>query len=62
VAEAYAFRGESDKAFEWLDRAYRNRDSGFGHLRVDPLLRSLRGDPRWAPLLKQAGMADEQLK
>jgi TolB-like protein/Tfp pilus assembly protein PilF len=62
VAEGYAFRGESDKAFEWLDRAYRNRDSGFGQLRADPLLKSLRGDPRWALLLKQAGLADEQLK
>ena len=62
VAEGYAFRGESDKAFAWLDRAYRNRDSGFGQLRADPLLQSLRADPRWTSLLKQAGLADEQLR
>ena len=27
VAEAYAYRGEKEKAFDWLDRAYRQRDS-----------------------------------
>ncbi len=62
IAEAYAVRGESDKAFEWLDRAYRNRDSGFGQLRMDPLLKSLHADPRWAPLLQQAGLADDRVK
>jgi TolB-like protein/cytochrome c-type biogenesis protein CcmH/NrfG len=62
VAEAYAFRGETDAAFQWLDRAYRNRDAGFGQLRVDPLLKSLHSDPRWAPFLRQARLADEQVK
>lgn len=27
IAEIYAYRGESEKAFEWLERAYAQRDS-----------------------------------
>jgi predicted Zn-dependent protease len=38
IAEVYAFRGESDKAWEWLNRACRQRDSGLMFLKIDPLL------------------------
>jgi serine/threonine protein kinase/tetratricopeptide (TPR) repeat protein len=53
IAEVYAFRGEADRAFEWLDRAYAQRDAGLSSLKVDPLLRSLRSDPRYTALLKK---------
>lgn len=53
VAEAYAFRGEDEKAFDWLDRAYRQRDSGMGKLNTDPLLANIRGDPRYAAMLRK---------
>lgn len=53
IAEVYAYRGESDEAFEWLDRAYRQRDGGLMFLKIDPLLKSLRMDPRYAELLKK---------
>ena len=62
IAEAYAFRRDNDHAFEWLERAYRQRDSGLSWLRPDPLLGDLRKDPRWDPLLRKLGLADEQLK
>src|SRR5262249_21724489 len=42
IAEAHAWRGETDEAFQWLERAYRQRDSGLAALKVDPLLASLR--------------------
>jgi len=51
VAEVYAYRGESDKAFAWLDRAYRQRDPGISELRHDPLVGSLRHDPRFTALV-----------
>ena len=51
IAEIYAFRGESDKAFDWLNRAYGQRDDGLLNLKFDPLLNSLRGDPRYTALL-----------
>ena len=58
IAEVYATRGEADRAFEWLERAYQKRDSGVTHAKVDPRLGSLHDDPRWAPYLKKLGFAE----
>src|SRR5207237_4029586 len=57
VAEAYAYRNEVDKAFEWLERAYEQRDPGVTVSARDVILRSLHGDPRWQPFLKRLGLA-----
>jgi len=53
IAQAFAFRGESDKSFEWLERAYKQRDAGLTEIKADPLLKTLRRDPRYAELLKK---------
>lgn len=53
IAEGYAFRGESDKAFEWLERAYKQRDAGLPEMKTDPLLNNLHHDPRYAALLSK---------
>ena len=53
IAEVYAFRNQSDEAFEWLDRAYASHDDGLIRTKVDPLLKSLHNDPRFAALLKK---------
>jgi tetratricopeptide (TPR) repeat protein len=58
IAETYAYRGESDRAFEWMARAYTYRDPGLVEMKVDPLLRNLHADPRWQPFLKKMGLAD----
>lgn len=55
IAEAFAFRGETDRAFEWLERAYEQRDPGLPEMRTEPLLRSLHGDPRWQKMLEGIG-------
>jgi serine/threonine protein kinase/Tfp pilus assembly protein PilF len=52
VAEAHAWRGEPDAAFEWLEQARERRDPGIRYVKYDPLLRSLRTDARYAALLK----------
>jgi Tfp pilus assembly protein PilF len=52
IAQASAWRGERDRAFEWLERARAQHDGGLLLLRGDPALRSLRTDPRWARLLQ----------
>ncbi len=58
VAEVAAWRGEKERAFEWLERAYVQRDPGLSHLLTDCFLpRVLQGDPRWAPFLKKMGFA-----
>jgi len=61
VAEAYAFRGEVDKAFEWLETAYAQRDPGIVHTAVDEFMRPLHADPRWLPFLRRLGLADVAL-
>ena len=53
IAEIYAYRGDSDPAFQWLNRAYEQRDSGMRSLKIDPLLKSLRQDSRYIELLKR---------
>jgi hypothetical protein len=53
IAEVYAFRGEADRAFEWLERAYTQRDSELSLMKGDPLLKSLERDPRYAAFLKK---------
>jgi len=53
IAEVYAYRGEVDQGFEWLDRAYKQRDPGVRELTNDPLMKSLLHDPRYAQLLRR---------
>jgi predicted Zn-dependent protease len=56
IAEVYAVRGETDKAFEWLQIAFDDRDSGTLSLLVDPLLHGLRDDPRYKNLIAKLGL------
>jgi serine/threonine protein kinase/tetratricopeptide (TPR) repeat protein len=53
IAEVYAFRGDVDSAFEWLDRAFVQRDGGLTEMKGDPLLEKLEGDPRHTDLLRR---------
>ena len=57
IAEAYAHRHEIGKAFEWLERAYTQRDPGTIYTASDIFLRPLHGDPRWQPFLRKLGLA-----
>src|SRR6202035_4985040 len=56
IADVYAFRNQSDEAFEWLERAYAQRDSGLIGTKVDPLLKNLHSDPRYAAFLKKLNL------
>jgi TolB-like protein len=58
IAEVYAVRGEKDKAFEWLQVSFDDRDAGMLGLLVDPLLRGLRDDPRYKNLLAKLGLPE----
>jgi tetratricopeptide (TPR) repeat protein len=53
IAEVYAYRGEVDKAIQWLDRAYEQHDSGLIGLKLDPLFKSLHQNPRYIEILKK---------
>jgi len=53
IAQVYAYRGESGKSLEWLERAYKQRDPGLTEINSDPLFKNLRHDPRYTGLLKK---------
>ena len=58
IAEAYSFRNEPDKAFEWLEKSLIIRDSGLTSTLGDPAIRGLRTDPRWQPFLEKLGLLE----
>lgn len=53
IAEVYGYRGQLDKSFQWLERAYNQRDPGLPSIKVDPLLKNLRHDPRHIEFVKK---------
>jgi len=57
VGDVYAWLGDKDKAFDWLDRAYQQRDSGLNGVAYDPLLAHLHDDPRYQALLEKLQLA-----
>jgi TolB-like protein/Flp pilus assembly protein TadD len=56
IAEVYAVQGEKDKAFEWLQIAFDQHDTGTLSVLVDPLMRSLRSDSRYKNFLAKLGL------
>jgi tetratricopeptide (TPR) repeat protein len=58
IGQVYAYRGEADQAFEWLNRAHRQHDSGLMWFKTDLKLKSLRRDPRYAELLKELNLPE----
>jgi Flp pilus assembly protein TadD len=57
IAIIYAFRGEADRAFQWLERAREQGDAGLMYLRGDPLLEKIRGDARYTTFLRKMHLA-----
>ena len=56
VATIYAGLGEKDQAFKWLEKAFEERDIWLMNLKVDPVLKNLRADQRFANLLQRIGL------
>ncbi|UCC15183.1 MAG: tetratricopeptide repeat protein [Gammaproteobacteria bacterium] len=61
IAYVFAYRGETDLAFEWLDKAVLYNDPGLIDIATTPEFDNIHGDPRWLPFLESIGMAPEQL-
>ncbi len=56
VAGIYAALGESNPAFEWLNKACEQHDVQLVSVKVDPTLDGVRSDPRYADLLRRVGL------
>lgn len=60
IAAIYAYRGENDEAFQWLQRAIDERQRVLS-MRTEPLFQSLHDDPRWVRILEHLGLSDAQV-
>jgi TolB-like protein len=58
IAEAHAFRGQKDKAFTWLDRAYAQKDYFLWTIKGDPLLKNIQADPRYKLFLRKMNLPE----
>jgi TolB-like protein/DNA-binding winged helix-turn-helix (wHTH) protein/Flp pilus assembly protein TadD len=58
VATVYAFRGESDEAFKWLDRAYAQRDTLLSGIKYRTEFDKLHDDPRYKAFLKKMNLPE----
>lgn len=56
IAIVHASRGQKDAAFEWLERARQAKDFDMLWLKVDPAMRPLHADPRYASLVHAMGL------
>jgi adenylate cyclase len=61
IAAALAFRGATDRSFEWLERAAKLRDPALGAAPFETAFAGLHSDPRWHSFLRANGLAPEQL-
>jgi len=52
----YAAVGDADRAFACLERAFQERSAGMIFFHVDPGFAPLRGDPRFAALVRRIGL------
>jgi adenylate cyclase len=58
IADVFAFRGETDEAFHWLERAYRQRDASLYYIKVDWPLKKIDADPRYKAFLRKLNLPE----
>ncbi len=58
VAQTYAYRGEHDRALEWLERAYRQKDACLVEITGEPLFKNMANDPRYKAFLRKMNLPE----
>ncbi len=56
IASVYAFRGEKEEAFKWLNLAFDNKDGSLLEILNYPEMENLWGDPRWNKFINKLGL------
>jgi serine/threonine-protein kinase len=56
IAQVYAMRTDVEATFQWLDRAWSNRDPGIGAILFDSFILRYRDDPRFAAFCLKVGL------
>ncbi len=60
-ALVYAGLGDNDSAFDWLEKAFQDREGRMTYLKVDPLMDELRTDRRFEDLIRRVGLETKSL-
>jgi adenylate cyclase len=58
IACVLAYRGESDGAFMWLERALTQKDPTLWRIQSEPYFNSLKGDPRYKAFLRKMNLPE----
>jgi len=61
IAQVYAWTGDADSAFEWLDRSISQNEDGLASQFIIPLYQPIHSDPRWMEFREKSGASEEQL-
>lgn len=59
IAHVYAFRGNKDEAFKWLNLALENKDVSLLEILNYPEIKILWGDPRWNKFINKLGLPED---
>ncbi len=57
-ARVYAFRGDRDRALNYLEKAYQTHDPFLWYIKGDPTLKHLEADPRYKAFLRKMNLPD----
>jgi len=60
VAQVYAYVGDADAAFTWLDKAIAQNEDGLTSQFSQPYYKPINSDPRWAEFLETVGSSPER--
>ena len=58
ISSVYGFRGETDEALKWLDRAYAQKDPALLLLKSELIFDKLEGDPRYKAFLRKMNLPE----
>jgi serine/threonine-protein kinase len=61
-ASVYLGLGENNKALDWLEKGYQDRDPSLWWISGDQLYDSVRNEPRFKALLQKVNMLQEAAK
>jgi TolB-like protein len=54
----YSGTGQKEEALYWLERSYNSHDSELYWLKIEPMFKTLHGDPRYEELLRKIGFPE----
>jgi len=58
IAEVFAFRGEAEEAFQWLERSYRQRCASLYFIKAEWPLKKIEADRRYEALLRKLNLPE----